>query len=265
MTKEDYNKSRPKIKCPNCGKLVTKANFNKHYVACINPQSKLNTKNKDKQCVNHSGLYCQYCSKLCKNKNSLAQHEIRCKDNLNRKDYNKLGVYSANIRKGKTKEQLPEIQKQVNTMLQKYSNGYVSPNTGRKIVVDYVHKEHNNNEIKKWLNYIFKTNVIIPKYEILKEHPEHYIPIKITEQIKYVTNKHILFEHQLIVSIYLGNVNVDSYTIHHIDRNRSNNVIDNLMVFKTLTDHKRFHNSKFAYLLYNEIEHTFTCEIRKVV
>ena len=27
---------------------------------------------------------CKYCNKECKNKNSLAQHEIRCKDNPNK-------------------------------------------------------------------------------------------------------------------------------------------------------------------------------------
>ena len=28
---------------------------------------------------------CKYCGKSCKNKNSLAQHEVRCKYNENRK------------------------------------------------------------------------------------------------------------------------------------------------------------------------------------
>lgn len=30
-------------------------------------------------------LYCQYCGRVCKNKNSLVQHELRCKYNPNRK------------------------------------------------------------------------------------------------------------------------------------------------------------------------------------
>lgn len=29
-------------------------------------------------------MKCKYCNKECKNKNSLAQHECRCKDNPNR-------------------------------------------------------------------------------------------------------------------------------------------------------------------------------------
>lgn len=33
-------------------------------------------------------MNCQYCNKLCKNKNSLAQHEIRCKRNPNKLEVN---------------------------------------------------------------------------------------------------------------------------------------------------------------------------------
>ena len=36
------------------------------------------------QHVDHDGLNCKYCNKLCKNKNSLAQHECRCPKNPNR-------------------------------------------------------------------------------------------------------------------------------------------------------------------------------------
>ena len=31
-----------------------------------------------------SDYICKYCGKICKNKNSLAQHEVRCKENPNR-------------------------------------------------------------------------------------------------------------------------------------------------------------------------------------
>ena len=36
------------------------------------------------QHVDHDGLNCKYCNKLCKNKNSLAQHECRCPKNPDR-------------------------------------------------------------------------------------------------------------------------------------------------------------------------------------
>lgn len=35
--------------------------------------------------------YCQYCGKECKNTNSLKQHEVRCRENPNRKAFNNLG------------------------------------------------------------------------------------------------------------------------------------------------------------------------------
>ena len=47
MLKEDYNKNRPRTECPNCGKLITNACFNKHYNDCINQDSKYNI-NKNK-------------------------------------------------------------------------------------------------------------------------------------------------------------------------------------------------------------------------
>lgn len=35
-------------------------------------------------------LYCRFCSRPCKNKNSLSQHELRCRKNANRRCYNNL-------------------------------------------------------------------------------------------------------------------------------------------------------------------------------
>lgn len=40
--------------------------------------------------INQEILYCQYCHKECKNKNSLVQHEIRCKKNPNKLNLNYL-------------------------------------------------------------------------------------------------------------------------------------------------------------------------------
>lgn len=34
--------------------------------------------------MNEQKYYCKFCGKQCKNKNSLAQHECRCKNNPNR-------------------------------------------------------------------------------------------------------------------------------------------------------------------------------------
>lgn len=82
-----------KIPCKNCGKEITVANYNKHYNACINPNSYIN-KHLQKQDI--ISLFCKFCHKECKNKNSLVQHELRCKENPN-VDINNL--ISDNLRK----------------------------------------------------------------------------------------------------------------------------------------------------------------------
>lgn len=70
--------------CENCGREITLVNYNKHYKACINPNSFSNQRNLHKNTIDYSNLICKYCNKTCKNKNSLVQHELRCKENPNR-------------------------------------------------------------------------------------------------------------------------------------------------------------------------------------
>ena len=54
---------------------------------------------------------CKYCGKVCKNKNSLVQHEIRCKENPNRKAYDNFPNYIREHRKGKTKDNCDDVKK----------------------------------------------------------------------------------------------------------------------------------------------------------
>ena len=61
--------------------------------------------------------YCRYCNKECHSINSLKQHEVRCKENPDRKDFNRLAEYSIHHRKGKTKETSAEIAKQANILI----------------------------------------------------------------------------------------------------------------------------------------------------
>lgn len=67
-----------KVICEKCGKEISKCNFEKHYKVC--------TGSKKSYKLNHEGLICQFCSKECKNKNSLCNHERLCKKNPNRQD-----------------------------------------------------------------------------------------------------------------------------------------------------------------------------------
>lgn len=75
--------------------------------------------------------YCKYCSKLCKSRNSLSQHECRCPNNPNRRNYNQLTKHVQEHVKGKNRYNCKQIEKQCITMEHKYSSGYVSPLKGK--------------------------------------------------------------------------------------------------------------------------------------
>lgn len=55
---------------------------------------------------------CKYCGKICKNNNSLAQHEIRCPKNNNR-------IPCSSWNKGKTKETDARVRQQSETLVMK--------------------------------------------------------------------------------------------------------------------------------------------------
>lgn len=76
-------------------------------------------------------LYCKFCNKECHSLNSLKQHEIRCSQNPNRRDYDKLLKSDKSVKKGDTWKTNPTVEKCRNSLIQKYNSGYVSPNKGR--------------------------------------------------------------------------------------------------------------------------------------
>lgn len=101
---------RTKVKCSICGQEISVSNMSKH----------LRRHNKHpetfkpvKYALTHDGLNCQFCNKLCKNRNSLCNHERLCSKNPNKQDsapafleYNKniqLGLIDV-WNKGLTKE-----------------------------------------------------------------------------------------------------------------------------------------------------------------
>ena len=84
---------------------------------------------------------CKYCGKVCKNKNSLVQHEIRCKENPNRivncGNHVATRGYPA-WNKGLTKQNDPRVAKYANTYKENYKNGKFkiwSDGLSKKIVV----------------------------------------------------------------------------------------------------------------------------------
>lgn len=113
-----------KTVCQYCGKEISNNNIKKHLLSHeSNPEY-----HKPSQHVTHEGLNCIYCNKLFKNKNSLAQHECRCKLNPNKIrvvsnfiDYNSLHKESWN--KGLTKETDERVRKNAEAIHNSYVSG----------------------------------------------------------------------------------------------------------------------------------------------
>lgn len=67
-----------------------------------------------------------------------------------------------------------------------------------------------------------------------------YIQVYLPEHPKATTNG-CVYEHILVAEKFLGRPLKDEEVVHHKDKNRSNNSPDNLMVFRTKSDHSAFH------------------------
>ena len=69
---------RTKATCQYCNKEISLSNISRHEEAC---KVKINKKS---YALTHDGLTCQFCDKVCKNRNSLCNHERQCKLNPER-------------------------------------------------------------------------------------------------------------------------------------------------------------------------------------
>ena len=119
---------RTKIKCPICGKEISKSNYSKHERRHANNPESFEGGRKTKL-LPHEGLNCQFCGKLCKNKNSLVQHELRCISNQNRinvvvNNFNSIGRKAWN--KGLNKSNSSSVLKQSESLTEYYrdNNGF---------------------------------------------------------------------------------------------------------------------------------------------
>ena len=255
--------------CPNCGREISVSSFKKHYNACINPNSKIHQKEQRRH-LSHEGLNCIYCGRVCKNKNSLVQHEIRCPQNPNRKDYNKLGAYSAANFKNQTVETNPIIRRAHKTRAENTrSPNYVDPRRGKVRQVCYIYKEHNKEEIKKWFDFL---NQQKDRVDQLREIAKNFISGNTYSSVKpqYLpsclkqedgTAGKYLYQHVFSVGYILNGELPEGSIVHHIDGDKTNNDIYNLLIFATASDHARFHNAKAAWLLYDETSHVFSCVV----
>jgi len=61
------------------------------------------------------------------------------------------------------------------------------------------------------------------------------------------TKRSYVFEHILVVEKFIGRYLHPNEVVHHIDRNKMNNNIDNLMVFQSNAEHLKFHTKMRQY------------------
>lgn len=111
---------RTKIKCELCGREISKSNFTRHLETHKNGNF---DKWVNQAHLDHDDLFCKYCGKEYKNKKSLVQHEIRCKENTDKinvivEGFNKRGRVAWN--KGLTKETDDRIKKLAYTRKKNY-------------------------------------------------------------------------------------------------------------------------------------------------
>ena len=202
---------------------------------------------------------CKFCEKPCKNLNSLRQHETRCPSNPNRKDWDKL-IKLNSSRKGCTKLNNETVAKCAKSLKAKYASGYSSPLKGTKHIVNHIYKEHNDQEISRWYDYINTSNIVIPNYIAIPFGKKRsYYNIIQGQYTKRGNTIKPCFEHDFIAQHYINCYSNDNYVVHHIDKNGHNNDIHNLMIFASTRDHMRYHNCTDAWLCYDAQSHIFTC------
>ena len=122
--------TRSKTCCTVCGHEISNSNIAKHLRAHeANPKAY----EPSKFTINHKGLACQFCGKVCKNKNSLCNHERLCKLNPNRQissfvAYNKTVSHVA-WNKGLTAETDERVRRNGDSLHKYYE---ANPNLKRK-------------------------------------------------------------------------------------------------------------------------------------
>ena len=144
---------RTKVICEKCGREISKSNIAKHLRS---HETYSENFEKEQYHLDHDDLFCKFCGKECKNRNSLAQHEIRCKENPNKiniyiSNFNNIGHAAWN--KGLTKETDERVER-------RGLNLHNNVKSGKTIFKGHAHSE----ETKKKLSRIRK--------EYLSENPE---------------------------------------------------------------------------------------------
>lgn len=61
-----------------------------------------------------------------------------------------------------------------------------------------------------------------------------------------------ILQHRVVAAQIIGRELTEEEVVHHKDGDKTNNKLDNLMVFKTSSDHMRFHSGQYAKLICND-------------
>lgn len=143
---------------------------------------------------------CKYCGKVCKNKNSLAQHEIRCKENPNKiKVISGFHYYNERVKNG-------EIKKSHTNQFTKAKNlglsiPEVSDETKQKISNVWKGRKHTKETKEK----ISKT-----MQQVVKDKPDSYNGVNINGKVKKYDYNGIKLDGswELLVAQYLDFNNI---------------------------------------------------------
>lgn len=139
-----------KESCPYCGRKISRSNITKHIKSHENGNydKKLKQYNNSYH-LDHEDLVCKFCGKKCKNKNSLAQHEIRCNNNPNKiNTYTAKGINNPlygkpSWNKGLTKDTDERVKNLSRSLLDFYENNE-APLKGKKLSDEHILKMKNN-------------------------------------------------------------------------------------------------------------------------
>ena len=97
-----------------------------------------------------------------------------------------------------------------------------------------------------------KWGSLYPSNYINGEKIYRHIEMFMKKNGRYVLIKGVP-EHRIIVESYIGRKLTKEEQIHHLDENKQNNDIDNLMVFPTNSAHQKFHTKIRQFGITNNI------------
>lgn len=127
---------------------------------------------------------CRYCGKVCKNKNSLAQHEIRCKENPN---------------KIKVKSNFIEYNKLVKSGERKASNQFIKAKEmglPQPEITKETRKKLGNGWRGKTLPNWMKENISKGMQIAVRKYPDSYSSSNVNGRVKKVSYKDITLDSQ---------------------------------------------------------------------